>query len=164
MTEKMKLYYYKEHGICVSCGQYDAVPGKTMCEVCAAKKYENAIRYRPSPEQKKRSAEHVMRKRDERRAAGLCIQCGKPQAEKSSSYCTVCLYKKREYARKSRVKKKGHGIPRSELPAYGICYLCADNPVEDGRPTCAKCHERLAENARNARESIDYSHHIWREL
>ena len=29
--------YLKAHGICLSCGQRDAIPGHTRCEVCREK-------------------------------------------------------------------------------------------------------------------------------
>lgn len=32
-----RYYWYKEHGICVSCGQEEAAPGKVRCEECAMK-------------------------------------------------------------------------------------------------------------------------------
>lgn len=164
MTEKMKQYYhYKANGICVNCGQYDAVTGKTLCEVCAAKKCDQNERYRLSPSQKKRYAENARRKRVELKAAGLCVQCGNPQAKSSTSYCFSCLVRKRENARRRQIEKSGHALDRTELPDYGICTMCCKNPAEEGQRTCVKCHAKLVENLKIARGQRNMRCHKWRK-
>lgn len=36
--------WYKSHGICVQCMQYDAAPGRVRCEVCLLTNAEGADR------------------------------------------------------------------------------------------------------------------------
>ena len=49
-----RYYWYKAHGICVSCGQADAAPGKVKCEECAAKVADRSMAayYRKREERK----------------------------------------------------------------------------------------------------------------
>ena len=83
-----RLYgFYKAAGICVKCGQNWSEPGHVACANCARK--EAARQRRADPDGAKRR-ERNRRLRDARRAAGLCVQCGRP-AEAGRARCARCL-------------------------------------------------------------------------
>jgi len=158
-SSKGNYYHYKSHGICVSCGEYSAVPGKTRCEVCEAKHTETSARRieRMTAEEKerykKRCSETNKSKYYRRKNAGICVQCGKRQAENSKVKCSICLLKERERKREKRNEKNGIYISRAEFPSYGICYLCCKNPVLEGKKLCAGCYEKHLASLQIARAS-----------
>lgn len=143
--------YYKEHGICTDCGQYDAAPGKLTCEVCAAKRAERElIRYQNMSAGEK---EIYMKKHNRaskeryhrRKKLGQCVKCGKPQAKDSSRLCIFCREKER--------RRKRQEIQRYELPSFGICYLCCKKPVVEGKKLCADCYGKTLISLKKARDS-----------
>lgn len=151
MNELQK--YYRLHGICIICGQYDAVPGKNCCEVCALKHTEREtkrIRNMSAGEKDeylKKQRESSRKRYYRRKNAGLCVLCEKPQAGGSTRLCASCLGKERA----DREKKRG--IARAELPSYGICYLCCKNPVLEGKKLCAGCYGKSLKSMETARNS-----------
>lgn len=44
--QKARRTWLKEHGICVSCGNEDAVEGLTLCQKCREKSNESGRKYR----------------------------------------------------------------------------------------------------------------------
>lgn len=147
--------YYRTHGICVDCGRYDAVPGRTCCEVCAAKRAERERRRYRDMDIKKKAAylkqhsESGKQRYYRRKNNGLCVNCGKPQARDSTRLCISCR------AKEKQLKEKRKGIPRYEMPSYGLCYLCCKNPILDGKKLCAECYEKQLKSMEKARNSAN---------
>lgn len=122
--DKKSYEWYKEHGICVQCGQEEAAQHRVRCLECLAK---NTTRKR-----KNMDPEYAKRKRRERQEQGKCVWCGRPRAKDSKCYCTECRIKNRR-----RLAEKRDGIARSERPAYGMCYRCGA-PINGGT-LCDNC-------------------------
>lgn len=99
---KERYQWYKAHGICANCGRTWAEPGRVLCAECARKKAASKRRY--DPDGTRRTA-YVDALRAERRAAGLCIDCGKP-LDGLHTRCSQCLARMRERARMYRLRKK----------------------------------------------------------
>lgn len=69
--------------------------------------------------------------RDQRKAEGLCIDCGSPKMEKSCR-CQRCRKRNIDAcaARRARFKEAG------------LCIKCGKSPPNDGNTKCAKCLDR----------------------
>ena len=89
---------YKEQGICASCGQKWVIPGHVYCENCAAKNKKHKETYDVDGAKKRKLI-------DERREAGLCIDCGRP-ALKGKCRCLRCLEARRDSVRKYAIHKR----------------------------------------------------------
>lgn len=131
--------WYKSHGICVQCMQYDAAPGRVRCEVCLLTNAEGAKRHRAKM-QSVSQADRSRKLRESRKEQGLCIWCGKPQSSYSRVFCADCRIKnqRRNDARKC-------GIARSERPAYGMCYRCGQ-AISRGEKLCQECKTQSIAN------------------
>lgn len=131
--------WYKSHGICVQCMQYDAAPGRVRCEVCLLTNAEGAKRHRAKM-QSVSQADRSRKLRESRKEQGLCIWCGKPRSSYSRVFCADCRIKnqRRNDARKC-------GIARSERPAYGMCYRCGQ-AISPGEKLCQECKTQSIAN------------------
>ena len=92
-----------EAGRCTRCGQAPAVPERSMCEGCAAKRRaSDRARYEAGKEAglayggadadvKRRAARAASKRRQQaRHAAGLCIRCGKRPPVQGGTTCEPC--------------------------------------------------------------------------
>ena len=59
-THEMYVWY-KDHGICVTCHQQDAIKGRVNCPTCAAKARENMRKYRVDPVKRREYMREYMR-------------------------------------------------------------------------------------------------------
>ena len=91
--------WYKDRGICTTCGRAWVVPGHVRCKECEAKiaKYHEASYDKRKEQQKQR--------RQERIAAGLCIECGKP-AIPGMRKCERCRMMRNDSTRKYKIQKR----------------------------------------------------------
>lgn len=81
----------KQAGICPQCRKAPAAPGKTYCAYCTATQVAKA-----------------KERKNRRRAAGLCIDCGRPLPDNyAHATCEDCLEKRRARQLKSILKKEG---------------------------------------------------------
>ena len=126
----------KRLGFCVECGSNRIYGTETLCPVCSAKKYVDNRR-RKNPEYDK---QYQHDRKERLKDAGLCIKCGKRQAENGKSRCRQCNISERARARVYR----GNQIPRHERPAYGMCYFCGTK-IDSGK-VCETCRERNIKN------------------
>ena len=98
---------YREKGICASCGRMWVEPGHAYCEACRKKNRAAKSDYDPDGEKKRAF-------REERRRAGLCIDCGRPVKD-GASRCKRCAEGRRDSSRKWRIHQRtlkemaGHG-------------------------------------------------------
>ena len=94
-----------------------------------------------------RDLERYHRRTAERRAAGLCLKCGKRPPAPHRSQCEPCIEKRRsaDLAR--------HHRQTAERAARGLCPRCGKQPPAPGRSMCEACNEKRnrASRARDAR-------------
>ena len=125
--------WLKEHKICISCRNADAVRG-AKCAVCADKALDRrhkAIKAM-SPEEKTKLKEYnknYLRDRYKfRRENGLCTDCGKP-VYRNHARCYEHFLREKRKDRERQEKKKKHW---REL---GLCFHCGKETVP-GKSLC----------------------------
>lgn len=89
--------WYAEHYICSNCGQREPVPGRKFCNVCIA--HYKALRLNTTDRDNARRKEL----REQRKAMGLCIQCGKV-AVPGKTMCNRCRMQRNDSVRKYRIR------------------------------------------------------------
>lgn len=99
---KERYHWYKSHGICANCGRTWAEPGKVLCAMCARKNAASQKKY--DPDGSRTAAAHSAL-RAARKAAGLCIECGRP-LDGQYTRCATCLARARERAQMYRLRKR----------------------------------------------------------
>lgn len=140
--------YLKIRGICVKCGKNKADTGYTTCLVCRMDIREKGETHKT--ESLYRHRQWLKRRRDIQYAFGVCVTCGKRDAEGGKSICKFCKAKAKSRAAKSRLKK---GIfPRDSYTKDGECYFCK-NDAMSSKKVCPKHYKILFENMKKARES-----------
>jgi len=92
-----QYYIRKEKGMCVSCGARAARAGKVLCSRCAMRS-RNYSKARDPGWAKQRAM------REARKAAGLCVDCGKPS--EGLARCSRCREMRHESVLKYRIMKK----------------------------------------------------------
>ena len=115
----------------------------------------------------------------ERRAAGLCLRCGKTEPAPERTTCGPCNDKQNRASRARDARLRAEGKPKrdpeqakryerergrrqhAERKAAGICTKCGRAPARPERTTCEPCAEqhRARDRARHARakaEGIPY--------
>lgn len=111
-TEKHRELYRQRRKAhcCVSCGAVTAetLAGAARCPACNAANTEAARRYRASSENREKYLARNRELRHRRQALGLCIDCGKPTVE-NSSYCAVCLERRRAAMVRQSEKRRACG-------------------------------------------------------
>ena len=97
-SSKKRYDSLKKDGKCVRCGISWAEPGQSYCRKCLNRRKALKKRYTPNNEKRKAI-------RDERKAAGLCIECGKPRLD-GHVYCQKCLAARLDSSRKYSIGKR----------------------------------------------------------
>lgn len=90
----------KQWGVCTECGKRPPFNGRVRCEVCLCRDLL-AHHSPPSPEQRAKQTENQRKRRAERRATGLCINCGKP-VYREYTRCYECYLKNKRAGDKYR--------------------------------------------------------------
>ena len=101
-SNRERRTWYKEHGICESCGCGWADPGRVLCTDCRRKADARQKRRDPDGEKHK---QYVKELRDERRARGLCIDCGAPN-DGVHTRCKRCVARLQERVRMYKLRRK----------------------------------------------------------
>ena len=169
-----------DQGLCPKCGKRPPAPERTLCEPCGAKR-NRASRTRdarlraagmPRRDRKRARAyerERSRREADERRAAGLCLHCGKVPVMEGRTACEPCAEQRRARERTKYAKAKTEGKlyggrkvetrrrigrersrKRDEARrAADLCTGCGRRPPVEGGASCESCREarRAAERA-----------------
>lgn len=98
ISRKRPQYYKRKNaGMCVSCGTRAAEAGKVMCKRCAQRSHDYAVTYDPGWKKHKAM-------RDARKAAGLCIDCGRPS--EGFTRCQRCRAMRLDSFRKYKIMRK----------------------------------------------------------
>lgn len=163
-NEKHKKYenesrkWYKEHGICPTCGKNQLFGDEKNCPECRAKKAEWMQEARGRNGEKIAEQHKISQNRryHELIDAGICPNCKKRPAENGMRFCSICRAKRIE---QRRIKSGFYAKPRkSERHTLGICAFC-NNPIKPGYKICEthyqKCLETAnSENTKKAREKL----------
>ena len=170
-------------GLCPKCGKQPPAPEFSVCAPCAEKKRlagrarDARLRAAGKPRrdrEKARVSDRRRRRRQaaERRARGLCPNCGKQPPVPDASLCAPCgdhgraaeraryakgkaagkLYGGRDPGpRRKMAREKSQRRLRERLEA-GLCTRCGDRPPAEGGTTCEPCREsrQAAERRRYA--------------
>lgn len=153
-----RYYWYKAHGICVSCGQADAAPGKVKCEECAAKVADRSMAayYRKREERKEAMRRRQRERYAKHRTEGLCTDCGK-KASAGKRLCLDCFLRRRRYDKRYFDAYRRVKTDFSD----GLCRLC-NEPVVPGKKLCATHCDILRENLKKANAQQSNVDHPWR--
>ena len=84
--------YYKEHHICVSCGQENAEKNHTQCLNCMMKARERALIYfkKHKKELQEKSRIRAKNRYENLKEQGICTSCGKRPAADNKILCKHC--------------------------------------------------------------------------
>ncbi len=160
-------------GLCPRCGKTEPLPERTLCAGCAEKRNaasrarDARLRAAGRPRRDPARAKAYERKRArreaaERRAAGICVPCGKAPAAPDRTACEECLEKRRAADRARYAAGKAAGKPYGGAdPAVkrragrarskrrqkvrieaGLCIRCGKRPPAEAGTTCAPCREK----------------------
>lgn len=116
-TEQQKQYQKqlraerKQWGLCIECGKRPPFNGRVRCEVCLCRDLLVHHSTTDSPQRK----ENLKKLRAERRAAKLCIICGKP-AYKEHTRCYECYLKNKRASDKYREQHKTGRVKPWNVP------------------------------------------------
>lgn len=158
--------FYKAKGICCQCGREKAAKGRSYCLNCLDKISISGYKYRAtwSEEKKaeylKRAAKHHKRLYNERKAAGICVDCGKKKAEENRVRCGICLDKQRR--RQEEIRRRNGIIPRALYGVDGNCACCGRPVRGENEKCCERCYEKITKAGVKGRANIDYKAHRWR--
>ena len=174
-------------GLCLKCGKQPPAPELGVRASCAEKQRvagrarDARLRAAGKPRRDRetsRSYERQRRRRQaaERRARGLCPDCGKQPPAPDASLCAPCGDQRRAEERARYAKAKAAGKLyggrdpeqrrkmarvksqrrlRERLQA-GVCTRCSDRPPAEGGTTCEPCREvrQATERARYAARRV----------
>lgn len=161
--DKERYAWYKEHGICVRCGQEKADKGHTRCLQCRFIDIDNQISYKERHKETyaEYQKQYQRNLRAYRKEHGLCQQCGKP-TNNGHVFCTEHLATRR-VRQQNRQREKGV-MPRELMGNGKFCYFCGKPVANKGDKCCPKCLKRERKWSAEMRKRIDYENHIWHKL
>lgn len=150
--------WYKEHGICIDCGQEKVWHNSPRCRICLAKRADYARIYREThkmtEEQRQKHNAKVRERKKRLKENGVCVQCGKRKVTGNHISCDYCLAKDR---RKARQKADKQGKIPSFMRGNGYCSLCL-KPVPNNEKQCERCKENSRKSLAYARTFITKEH------
>lgn len=104
---KERYNWLKENGFCVECGSNYNEPGHVRCKACMKKDRQHHKRADPTGEKLRAYGQKL---RADRKAAGLCVTCGKPM-DKDGTCCKACTARRSEREKVKRIEKRLFQIP-----------------------------------------------------
>ena len=138
---------------------------------------ESSTAESPAERKKQRDAERCHKRYYQRKAAGVCVQCGKPDefTEEGGAYCIDCLeryaeYRQEGYRRNPQSTYNRHKRLADQRKADGLCARCsAPLPVPriikrtDGQPSklCRRCYENARDCFKKGSDAVKGVHE-WR--
>lgn len=94
--------WYKEHHICVRCGQHDAEKNHVLCLECMMKNRESSLNYanRNREEIRKKNRISNIARYYKLKKLGICVSCGKRKTKNNKVHCQYCSAINNERKRK----------------------------------------------------------------
>ncbi len=101
MCDTNNYNYYKQHHICVKCGQEDAERNHTLCLNCLikAREYSLVYYYKHIEEQREKGRIKNKIRYEKLKNQGICTACGKRQTKNNKVHCEYCSAKENERKR-----------------------------------------------------------------
>ena len=96
-------HWYKAHGICPYCGTRYPEPGRVHCAQCLRRLLALRQRRDPGNEQHKKYNREY---RERKKAAGLCVDCGKGKAMDGKTRCARCAERMDQSRTKYNILKR----------------------------------------------------------
>lgn len=170
-NEKHKKYtnesrkWFKEHGICPTCGKNELFGDENNCPECRAKKAEWMQKAREKNGDKISTQHNISQNKryHELIDAGICPNCKKRTASNGMRMCGICHAKLLEQRR----IRNGYYIrrPKTDRNVLGICTFC-DNQLKPGYRVCEFHYEKMVEmsncdNAKKARKNLVKEGILW---
>lgn len=123
-----------------------------VCPECSAKRYSQRIaRYNANPEEFKARDRLEQKKIRTRRAEkGVCVKCGKVEADVGYKTCTKCRIKARNTKRNKRKDCKVE--LKREWVANGRCWLCG-KPAFNHTKLCETHYKKSLEYVEKSKEA-----------
>ena len=94
---------------------------------------------------------------EERKAAGICVICGKRKALKNRVRCLDCLQRAKRHDTAGR-RRKGM-LPKDHFDGVTWCRCCGKAKPVEGKQLCSKCLEASRQHIAYARTFIDRDKH-----
>lgn len=140
-TRMIRREWYASHGICVECGQREAEPHKRKCWECSEKKAEYNRKYNANmtPEQKEKNSIRHKKMYESRKAAGICVYCGKKPAVSGKVACVMCA--KRDAKRHMEKRRENGALPRYMFGDGYHCVTCGKD-IDNGKKQCDECYSK----------------------
>lgn len=131
-TDKERYQELEAQGKCPNCSSH--LPDNSMtitCQDCRDKRTARKKRVKaPTQAQHKAKIQAIRERRQARRDAGCCIQCGSPLDGKSKAFCDKHAAMNREY------KKGKRKLEYALAKRFGFCI---DHPDREAVPGTARC-------------------------
>ena len=157
--------YYKSIGRCPICKRNKSAPNHVLCLECLSDVSERnrSQRDKWTPKRRKaeskRAVENKRKRKERRKAEGVCVECGKRTPKEGRIRCAICLYKHSERM-KGYYRQKGHK-PRELFYYHDKCWICCADALP-GKRVCAEHMDMCKNNLSNGHH--DNADHIWRKL
>ena len=148
---KAKYQQMKSMGLCVSCGK-PAAKGRVRCLDClesvsvASLVCKSEMSDEAKKKARKRATELQRIHYRERKAEGVCVECGKPTVD-GLTRCQRCRVRHNDRM-KQYVEPK---TKKKEWIAQGLCMLCGKE-CEKGYKLCSEHRAKAREAAKKARK------------
>lgn len=145
--------FFRAHGMCTTCGATDAytMAGRWLCSDCTDRQNQYRAEYREKNREKLRADDR--NRRAARKAAGLCVKCGRDMEGDRHSKCASCRAWEAAYRRSKRINLRGIG---------GLCMTCGKEMAMAGRKLCPACYETAFTNLAKGRAVQGNKDHPWR--
>ena len=125
-------------GLCSKCGRHPHEPERRLCADCGeCHRRRDRERYtrardagkpyggKPVANKRRHARRRTRQRRHARRAAGLCIRCGRSRPVDGASSCGTCLEARRSADRQTYAARRAAGLcTRCGTPAFEGALLC----------------------------------------
>ena len=150
---KEQYHYRQDMGFCPRCKVNKLFGTEKICIECRAKSITTTSIWRENNPEKhkenmaKKNQKYKVRS-EERKAQGICIDCGKQMTTTQFVRCDLCRYKRNEKQRQKRAEQ--YTTPKTQIwKANGWCVKCGCETLKDGYKICEGCYQRLWDISHN---------------
>lgn len=144
---KEQYHYRLNMGFCPICKVNKLFGQEKRCPECRAIAITRTEKWRKNnPDKCKESdAKHNqqrIKRNEERKANGMCVDCGKRKSEQGFTRCSICRAKRAEKQRCRRTQN--YTKPKTQIwRENGWCLKCGCETLKDGYKVCEECYQKL---------------------